>query len=207
MNQIFRMDGPLYKIFNIVYYLFITNMLWFICSLPIFTAGASTTALFYVMGKVIRDEDVSPLKDFWKSFRGNFRQATVIWLILLSGFIIIYTNVKYINIFGSLSNYILPLQMAIALELFIITIYIFPLLSRFNMTIKNLFKMSFMIANRHFPSTLLCIAILGLVFVLLYQFTGLFILVFVSLYALCSYYVINRVFKKYTPEEPKSQLE
>ena len=59
------------------------NLLWFVCSLPIFTAGAATTALYYASLKIIRDEESHVVAMFFRSFRENFRQATQIWLILL----------------------------------------------------------------------------------------------------------------------------
>ena len=59
------------------------NLLWFVCSIPIVTIGASTTALYYAALKVVRDEDSHVGAAFFRSFRQNFRQATVLWLILL----------------------------------------------------------------------------------------------------------------------------
>ena len=60
------------------------NILWFICSLPIFTIGASTTALYYASLKVIRDEE-SPADTLrFRSLQENFTQATQLWLILLA---------------------------------------------------------------------------------------------------------------------------
>ena len=59
------------------------NVLWFVCSLPIVTMGAATTALYYACLKIVRDEDSHVAAQFFRSFRQNFRQATQIWLILL----------------------------------------------------------------------------------------------------------------------------
>ena len=59
------------------------NLLWFVCSLPIVTIGASTTALYYASLKLVRDEDHHIVSQFFRSFRENFKQATVLWLILL----------------------------------------------------------------------------------------------------------------------------
>ena len=59
------------------------NVLWFLCSLPIVTMGAATTALYYACLKIVREEDSHVAAQFFRSFRQNFRQATQIWLILL----------------------------------------------------------------------------------------------------------------------------
>ena len=207
MNGIFRIDGPLYRIGNIIYYLIVTNILWVIFSLPLFTAGASTTALFYVIGKVVRDDDVSTIKDFWKSFKLNFKQSTIVWILMLVIYGIIFINIRNINILGSMSKFILPVQIAILIEIVIITIYIFPILSRYEMTTKNLIKTSFFIGNRHLVTTLLCIASMAAIGGLLYKIPGLFILIPVSLYALCSSYFIQGIFKKYMPDVEKHEDE
>ena len=60
------------------------NILWFLCSLPIFTIGAATTALYYASLKIVREEETNVTAMFFRSFRENFKQATGIWLILLA---------------------------------------------------------------------------------------------------------------------------
>jgi len=59
------------------------NLLWIICSLPVFTIGASTTALYTVTLKMADDNESEITKTFFRAFRDNFPQATRIWLILL----------------------------------------------------------------------------------------------------------------------------
>ena len=59
------------------------NLLWLVCCIPVFTAGAATTAVYYVTLKLVRDEDDSTIKSFFRSFIQNFKQATAIWLSIL----------------------------------------------------------------------------------------------------------------------------
>ena len=59
------------------------NLLWFVCSLPVFTAGAATTALYYVSLKIVRDEEHHVGRLFFHALRDNFKQATALWLIML----------------------------------------------------------------------------------------------------------------------------
>ena len=66
------------------------NLLWVVCSLPIFTIGASTTALYYVACKIAKNEEGDITQQFFRSLRANFKQATLIWLIMLvAGLIIV----------------------------------------------------------------------------------------------------------------------
>ena len=62
----------------------ILNILFLITCIPIFTIGASMTALYYVTLRMVSGEEGPVSKDYFRSFKQNFRQATVIWLILMS---------------------------------------------------------------------------------------------------------------------------
>lgn len=66
------------------------NLLWIITSIPLITVGASTTALYYCTLKLHKDKDISIWKCYWKSFRGNFFQSTVVWLGLVAAGICVW---------------------------------------------------------------------------------------------------------------------
>ena len=57
------------------------GLLWVVVSLPIVTFGAATTAMFYTAEKAIEKDEGRILHTFWKAFRRDFRQATVLWLL------------------------------------------------------------------------------------------------------------------------------
>lgn len=59
------------------------NVLWLVCSIPIITIGASTAALYTVMLKMVKNEEGYIFRGFFKAFKSNFRQSTIMWLILL----------------------------------------------------------------------------------------------------------------------------
>ena len=81
MGRFFNLDSPVMVALTKMADLIIVNLLAFFCCLPIITVGASMTALHYVVLKIVRDEECYIVKSFFKSFKENFRQATVIWLI------------------------------------------------------------------------------------------------------------------------------
>ena len=70
------------RIFGFLGQLIALNLLWILCSLPIITAGASTTALFYCTLKLHKAGDIRVIHDFFKSFKQNFKQSTLIWIML-----------------------------------------------------------------------------------------------------------------------------
>ena len=111
------------------------NVLWFICSLPIVTIGASTAALYYVSLKIVRGEEGRVFSSFFHSFRENFRQATVIWLILLAtgaflgfdGYIAAHLRASSSGGAAVFWTIVLALIIGAAVVYTIILLYIFPL--------------------------------------------------------------------------------
>ena len=133
---LFNYDNPVWRFIGKLGDLVLLNLLWLICCIPVFTAGAATTAVYYVTLKLVRDDDGSTIKSFFHSFTQNFKQATAIWLMILvaggllgfdlwflmSGVVTVSTVVKTVMsaVFG-----------AMTLILLFVTTYIFPLQARF----------------------------------------------------------------------------
>lgn len=69
---------------------------------------ASTTALYSVMFKIIKKEEGYIIKSFLKAFRQNFKQSTIIWLLLIGTGCIVgydwYIAVTYIKLNRQIIN-------------------------------------------------------------------------------------------------------
>lgn len=166
MKALFDIDGPALRLVTKIAYSVYLNILWFICCLPVFTVGASTTALFYVTLKVAKDEEGSITKSFFYSFRKNFRQATIIWLILLGlgSLLAVDGYVFYHMRFDSAIWALGAAVFLVALGAYaIVLMYIFPLLARFDNTIRAMFKNALMIGMRF----LFCTALMALIYFLM----------------------------------------
>lgn len=83
MGQIFNLDNPVWNFMSKVADLVILNFLVILFSLPVVTAGAAWTAMHFVTIRMANKEERYVIKDFWRSFKQNFKQATAIWLIAL----------------------------------------------------------------------------------------------------------------------------
>ena len=79
MRDLCNTDKPLFAVLTKLTYSAYLNILWLVCSLPIVTIGASTTALFYVTLKMAEDRDDGLTRMFFKAFRENFKPATKLW--------------------------------------------------------------------------------------------------------------------------------
>ena len=66
----------------------LVNLLWVICSLPLFTAGAAMSARYYVGMKLYRGEEPPVFKSFFSSFAKNFKQT------FLPSIVIVFITVR-----------------------------------------------------------------------------------------------------------------
>ncbi len=84
MGRFFSMDNKFFTFMNKVADLCILNIICLVCCIPIVTAGASITAMYYVTLKMVRNEEAYIVRSFFKSFKDNFKQATIINLIMIA---------------------------------------------------------------------------------------------------------------------------
>lgn len=177
------------------------NLLWFLCSIPIFTIGASTTALYYASLKIVRDEDSHVGALFFRSFRENFRQATVLWLILLGvglflgadGYIVYHLRQSSLGPAGVLWTLVLAVLIAAAVVYVIVLLYVFPLLASVSNTNTAMLKNAFLIGTHYLFATILVFAVhFAMFFVVVAWFTPL-IVFGEGLCALVSAWLLNNI--------------
>ena len=159
LQGIFNYDNPVWRFIGKLGDLIILNILWIVCSIPVFTAGASTTAVYYVTLKLVRDEDDSTIRSFFRSFKSNFKQATAIWLILLAaGIVLGFDFWFFVSGQMSLNGAVKTAMTAVSgglllIYLFIIT-YVFPLQARFYNPVKRTLFNAFFMSVRHLFQTI-----------------------------------------------------
>ena len=160
MKNIFSPDSLLIKALTLLCDLMFLNLLFLICSVPIFTIGASTTALYAVLFKRLRGKDLKIGKTYFAEFKANFKQATLFWIPY---FLIVAFLVADIYI----SHNILPeeyrfMQYPVSIALFILlwaTVLVFPQMALFKSPTRQIIKNSAILGLVNFP-------IIGMVFVI-----------------------------------------
>lgn len=202
LNGLFSGDNPVINFLTVVCDIVILHFLWIITSLPIITIGASTTALYYTCMKCIRYGEGSIAKRYFKSFKENLKQSTVLWLIVL-----VAGGICGFDLYFSIINHIKALTLIFTVMtcayLFIV-FYVFPLQAQFDNKIKVTIRNAFLLAIKYFPWTLLLIAGTGAFLFLCYAniyVMGASVFIGIGLHAyLCSFVYVH-VFKNYLPEE------
>lgn len=146
-NKVFQYDGPVMKAVQKIGELVVLNIIWLFCSIPIVTIGASTAALYKVELNALAKKG-QPIRDFWKYFRSNFRQATILWIILLFfGLVLIFDWYFLFQIRASMAQmvgYILMVVVSVV-YMFILT-FAFPLQANFESRIPSILKNALLIS-------------------------------------------------------------
>lgn len=154
MGSILGLDSPIINFMGKVADLLILNFLAIICSLPVFTIGASWTAMYYVTMRMVKKEEGYIIKDFFHSFKQNFKQATIIWLFVLMLIVLIVGDVFIYRAISATIPRALIVLFAVCVYLALGTvIYVFPILSRYHNTVKGTVKNAFFMSIVKFPYT------------------------------------------------------
>lgn len=158
MGNIFRWDSPVMRIMMLITNLLCLNVLWLICCLPVITAGAATTALYYVIFQYLTKQDDGVWKPFFKAFKENFKTVTPVWVLhfMIGGAL------------GAEAFYLsrgaqpwLWLVFGVLLVVYAGTsAYVYPILARYNTTRKQAVFNSFALSTRHLFTTV-CVVILN----------------------------------------------
>lgn len=209
MDRIFNMDNPFFRALGKLADLMILNILFIISCIPIVTIGAALTGMYYVTLKMAENEEGYIFRSYWKSFKQNFKQATIIWLIMLFfGIVLVLDLLILRDATGTMVNALRIMVTAVGVLYLITLIYVFPILSRFYNSIKLTIKNAFIMAIADFPRTIVMVLITigSVVVTLLNSYTLWYgILVWIlagfALVALANSYFLKKVFAKYMPKE------
>ena len=184
-------------------------LLIYIAALPI---GAAFTGLHYVCLKLVRNEEGYITKDFFKSFKLNFKQATIIWAVsMLIGAILAF-NFSYVQAMEN-STFFFATSAAAAIFLYITLLYVFPVLSHFENTIKGTVRNAFFMSILALPKTVVMIIVTLIPVVIIYLIEKyeimfwmmpLTYLFWFSLPAYVCAILYDKTFKRFEPEVAKN---
>lgn len=165
--RLFSYDSKFSQIMLKLCYGCYLNLLWMVCSLPVFTAGAATAALYDVTLRLAREEEPPLTSRFFKAFREDFRQATILWLILLGvgallgadGYILYRLSKGTTGVVPVVCTLGLALIIAAAIAYVIVLLYVFPLVASVKNTNWAMLKNALLIGIHYLFCTILVFAI------------------------------------------------
>lgn len=209
--KLFNPDSRIMIFLSRVADLVILNILWLVCCVPVVTIGASTTAMYHVIRHWQKDSVSSIMRDFFQSFKEDFKQATPVYLILLIPTVAVVMNAMLIfnpENSAAVPSYLLVIWFISALILLFISSFVYPVMAFFADSIFKTLRNAMVLALAHLPRTIL-ISVLNLLPVILLfvnlsfflQSSIFWLLIGGALVAYLNMSILKPVFKKLVPSE------
>lgn len=206
MNSFFDLDNPAWRFIGKFFDACFLSVIYLIFCIPIFTIGAANSALYYVFLKLAKDEEGYLIRDFFKAFKQNFKQGTIVWLILFIVGIVLIVDIYYFKFIPTTKGlFMYYLFCIIFLFYSIINLYIFPLISKFENTTKNMFKFSFIMSIKHFGWTILMV-VLAVVMILSATRVPPILVFIPGILAFFNSYIFNHIFDIYIKKMNENNL-
>ena len=200
MGKFFDSEGPVMVFLSRIADLIWLNILMVLCCIPIVTAGASITAMYTITIKMVMKEDGYITKGFFKAFKNNFKQATIIWLIILAAVVMFYADYRIVVFSGiTFPKVMLILLAAVFLIAYGTYLYLFPALARYENTTRNTIRNAFLLSISNFPKTIMLMVIQCLPIIVIYiseMLVPIVLMMSGSLVAYISSWIYVSIFKK-----------
>ncbi len=200
MGKWFNLDSPLIQGMNKVADLMWLNILVLICSLPVFTIGASLTAAHYVALKMHRNEEGYITRDFFRAFKSNFKQSTLMWLLFMVVMLVLGCDYYLIKNNMIEVPYIIKVFIIAATFIFsFMLMWVFPMQAKFENKISRTIKNAFAVGMMKFPRSILMLIVYALPWFIVWltlSILPLFLVFGISIPIYISTMLYNKFFKK-----------
>lgn len=203
LSRIFHVDNVVFRFFQTIGYIWWLHVLWLLCSLPVITLGASTTALCYSCMKLHRKEGYVT-RNFFRSFRENFGQSTILFLFFLfTGGILLFDLIVCGRPDFAAGRIIRYGAVALLIPYCMTLLYAFAVQARFVNPPGKTLRYAFFVSGRYFKYTFQMMLVVAAVLylnttIVLVNFITLSIGVGTVMYILALYY--DKIFTELTED-------
>ncbi len=216
MSRFFDANSPLLRFLTKVADVMILNIVFVATSVPVVTLGASLTALNYTAMKIVTNECESVTGDYFRSFRANFRQGTLLGLAVAFLALVLaawYVAVETLDISPLAQLVLQAICYLVAFRVVLAALYAFPYLAKFENSVREVLNNSRKMSLRHlFASlTLLAVTALPVVITVFYPaataYGLLWFLIGFAGVAFVNGFVFTSIFAKYIAPQPNVSVE
>ena len=152
MGWLFDINNPVMRWVVKIFDCICLSILWVATCLPVFTIGAATTAMFATIHRYIRLEEGGMLKTFFQAFRENFKRSTLCWLVMLAVLALLAVDALVFRTMAIKEQPLGNLYWIILLLICVVATwmaYLFSYAERFDGSVKDVLKLSFMLMVLH----------------------------------------------------------
>ena len=201
-RNIFGYGGSFVNICDKLFDIMALGFLWILCSLPLVTIGASTTALYYAVVKCIKKNNGYIVREFFRSFKLNLVPGTFIWILVVAATLAMHLNIGILmkERDGYVGLFFICVYALVSVFILAVSCYVFPALARFDMSSGWLIKLAMYMTVRYFGTTLALLLVLVCAGAILWKFPILMLFAPGPVAFVMSDF-LERVLKKHEPEE------
>ncbi|MBQ9923303.1 MAG: DUF624 domain-containing protein [Clostridia bacterium] len=159
MRRLLDINNPIMRFLTAMFDLMALSVLWVVFSLPIFTMGAASTALYSAAYHHVRKGEDYLWNSFFSAFKENFKRSTLTWLVALAilGFLgADALLLRSLILQGYSFGWFYGVTLALVVLALTWTVYLAAYAARFNGTVKEVLRYSFMLLRAH-PVKMLCV--------------------------------------------------
>ena len=159
MRRLLDINNPIIRFLTAVFDLMAFSVLWVVFSLPVFTMGAASAALYSAVYHHVRKGEDYLWNSFWTAFRENFKRSTLAWLVALAILAFLGGDALLLRslILGGYSfGWFYGVTLALLVLALTWTVYLAAYAARFDGTVKEVLRFSFMLFRAH-PVKMLCV--------------------------------------------------
>lgn len=179
MGLMIILNSKLYATVEVISFFFLLNVLWFLMCIPIVTIFPATAAMFGVIRQWKLKGDTTIFKNFFRFFKENFKQSFIIGLVFFIFVAVIYIDIMFIGTLNPLMQKLLLGSVYLLGFIVLFTsIYLFPIMVHYKLTLIGVVKTSFLYSIRYLPTTILAFVFLALMLTMIYRFTVLSVISF-----------------------------
>lgn len=216
MNRWFNLENPVFQVIARIADLIMLGLICLVCCVTVVTIGPAMSALFKAVYDLTLERGSGAVKNYFRAFRDNWKQAMGGWLLALLGLVSLVCDWLLLKLYfeGTAYTVLAWAVLILALLLAGLLCYLFPLIARYSNTFWEHVRNAFILEIRYFHKTLLMVLIQMLPllmftlmpFVLIY--TLLFwILLFPGFSMQANAYLIRPIFEKLEEQEEEDGQE
>lgn len=179
--KLFRVDGPIYNFMDTLKNLFLINVCLIICSIPVVTFGAAVVAAYDVALRMVKNEEGYVTKQFFKAFKANIKQGSILGIITLVCAEVLYLDYQIVTKVEDVSILIIIFGIVSAFVFFFSLLYAYPQVARYDNKLPKILRNSFRISMKYIFRTIVLVVVLALEVVAgLWNMTTVFIAVLIG---------------------------
>ena len=201
MVNLFSINSPFAAAVNKLVQMIWAGLLWFVCSIPLVTVGAATTALYEVLLKMEKNQEGYVGASFLRAFVKNLKSATLVWIPLFAAEVVFGVNLFYYAVLGGRAFLVQSVVFAVLLLLTVVLSgYAFPVMARFENTTAGTLRMAAALAVRNPGWTVLVLSVQLLTVAVCWFFLYFPILFIMGITGYFQAVIFNHIFDKLIAE-------